>query len=394
MSNAFISDASSALFHAILDSNLIAVRDTLEQCEEVVHASFPGQDSFLDFAADKGHPDIVEILIRFGANVNQVSSPPLYSTALCSSAREGHFDAVRVLLNAGAWVDGDDQTSHTPLMLASRSGHDKVVALLLDSGADVNRLGYVQRFFALDFAEWHGTDTTKSLLRSRGGRSVTDELDWESESGYPIIAHVSNEAGPVYPIGFERSLADRTITLRLAYIDVKDEPLVLFTAEIHQMGSHVEYVVNLPHRWPLKKDYSVRGGQLSFPMDMLQRLATLAVSGNALCEGSVIVRSDPQFADLGWPEGLSALIALDHDWEAATAKGRKGGKVTVSDKNESEDPASLDGDRFANGDEVTILTLAPVLDGKKIPVNTEALAKWLSKMRGAAWTQLCLPLPS
>lgn len=393
MNNMSTDNPDSILFHAILEADVAAVRDTLERYEGIVHTPYLHNRSFLHLAADKGNAEIVALLIAFGANVNRVSSGRLYCPPLCDAAESGHLDVVQVLLNAGAWVDGDDRTSITPLMLASRDGHDAVVKLLLDSGADVNRLGYVQRFFALDFAGWRGTEYTKELLRSRGGRSVTDDFDWKSRSGYPIISHVSNEAGPVYPIGFERTVAGRNMTLRLAFANVKEEPLVLFTAEVHQMGTLVEYVVNLPHCWPLKQTYSVSGSELSFPMDVLQRAATLAAAGEALHEGAVVLRDDPQFADLGWPAGLRALIVLDHDWQAASAKGRKGRKKTTADKSESEESHLQDNSGPPSDDEVTILTLAPVLEGEKVPVGA-ALTKWLEKRRRAAWTKLCLPLPN
>ena len=391
MNSISIDDAASALFHAILSGKAFDVRNVLLQRDGLVHASFPGQDSFLHLAAGEGWAEIVALLIEFGAPINQVSPPSLFSTPLCNAAREGHINSVRVLLSAGAWVDGDDRTSHTPLMLASRGGHDAVVQQLLDSGAEVNRLGYVQRFFALDFAGWHGTDQTKALLRSRGGLSVTDEFDWESQSGYPIISHVSNEAGPVYPIGFERTVADQNMTLRLAYVNVKDEPLVLFTAEIHQMGVPVEYVINLPHHWPLKQTYSLSGSSRSFPIDVLQRVATLAAAGEPLYEGAVLLPDAPQFADLGWPQGLCGLIVVDHDWEAASAKGRKARKTTDADETESANDQLQSDDAELSDDNVSILTLAPVLDGEKIPMDS-ALSKWIEKKRSAAWTKLCLPL--
>ena len=389
--NKISSDSAAAeLFHAIVGGNAHDVRHVLIKHEGIVHAPFPGQDSFLHLAAGEGNAEIVALLIEFGAFVNQVSSPSLFSTPLCNAAREGHTETARVLLHSGAWVDGDDRTSHTPLMLASRDGHDAVVELLLNSGAEVNRLGYVQRFFALDFAGWHGTDKTKALLRSQGGRSVTDEFDWESQSGYPIISHVSNEAGPVYPISFERPVADRDIALRLAYIDIKEKPLVLFTAEIHQMGVPIEVVINLPQQWPLKQTYMANGSTLSFPIDMLQRVAQLVVAGEPLAEGSVLLRDAPQFADLGWPDKLCALVAVDHDWEAASAKSRRTRSTASFDIADAASGQPMDGNAESSDDEVTILTLVPVLDGEKIPVGP-ALSKWLEKKRTASWVKLCLP---
>ena len=382
--------APGVLFHAIIDGNAARVKTTLYNNDDVANAVFPGQDGFLHLAAGEGNIEIVKLLIEYGANVNHVAPGRLYCPPLCEAAESGHLEVVQALLNAGAWVDGDDRTSITPLMLAAREGHDAVVQLLLDSGAEVNRLGYVQRFFALDFAGWHGTDKTKALLRSHGGRSVTDQFDWESQSGYPIISHVSNEAGPVYPISFERPVADRDIALRLAYIDIKEKPLVLFTAEIHQMGVPIEVVINLPQQWPLKQTYMANGSTLSFPIDMLQRVAQLVVAGEPLAEGSVLLRDAPQFADLGWPDKLCALVAVDHDWEAASAKSRRTRSTASFDIADAASGQPMDGNAESSDDEVTILTLVPVLDGETIPVGP-ALSKWLEKKRTASWVKLCLP---
>lgn len=382
--------APALLFHAILDGHLDRAEAVLSTHDGVANAAFPGQDSFLHLAAGEGNIEIVRLLIEFGANVNHVAPGRLFCPPLCEAAEAGHLKVVQALLDAGAWVDGDDRTSITPLMLAAREGRDEIVQLLLANGAEVNRLGYVQRFFALDFAGWRGTDHTRALLRSHGGRSVTDEFDWESRAGYPIISHVSNEAGPVYPIGFERSVAGRDLTLRLAYVDIKEKPLVLFTAEIHRMGVPIEMVMNLPQQWPLKQAYMVRGSALSFPIDMLQRVAQHVVGGEPFTEGSVLLRGDPRFSDLGWPDGLCALVAVDHNWDAASAKGCKTRRTAAIDSADAVSGQFKGRNPGSSDDEVSILTLAPVLDGENIPVGP-ALAKWLEKKRAATWVKLCLP---
>ena len=55
------------------------------------------------------------------------------------AADKGHLEIVRLLLDAGATVDGFDSDQSTPLDVAAKEGHQEVVALLLDRGADVNR---------------------------------------------------------------------------------------------------------------------------------------------------------------------------------------------------------------------------------------------------------------
>lgn len=87
-------------------------------------------------AAEKGHADIVSLLLEYGADVN-LACP---ETALCSAAGRGHAEVVDLLLKAkadpnlqsGAW-------DTTPLMRAAcRPGSEAIIARLLEAGADVS----------------------------------------------------------------------------------------------------------------------------------------------------------------------------------------------------------------------------------------------------------------
>ncbi len=60
-------------------------------------------------------------------------------TALLFAAREGHLDAVRALLEAGAGVNEASTGEHsTPLVIAIENGHYEVAKFLADHGADPN----------------------------------------------------------------------------------------------------------------------------------------------------------------------------------------------------------------------------------------------------------------
>ncbi|MCI7698443.1 MAG: ankyrin repeat domain-containing protein [Akkermansia sp.] len=65
-----------------------------------------------------------------GATVNTYQE-----TALKMAAAEGHTEAVKLLLAAGADVNARDMNGWTALMEASDYGHTEIVKLLIAAGA-------------------------------------------------------------------------------------------------------------------------------------------------------------------------------------------------------------------------------------------------------------------
>ncbi|CAG0896138.1 unnamed protein product [Cyprideis torosa] len=115
-------------------------------------------------AAQHGHTDIVELLIKHGADVNILStsgntplivactnghadillehgahinthSKEFKESALTLACYKGHLQMVKFLLENGANLS---EEMHTGLMEASMDGHVEVVKVLLDHGAEVN----------------------------------------------------------------------------------------------------------------------------------------------------------------------------------------------------------------------------------------------------------------
>lgn len=72
-------------------------------------------------AASAGHIEIIELLIRHGADVNAQSSTG--NTPLMYACAGGHVEAVKTLLNHGANVEDHNENGHTPLMEAASAGH-------------------------------------------------------------------------------------------------------------------------------------------------------------------------------------------------------------------------------------------------------------------------------
>ena len=110
--------------------------------------------SAIVIAAARGFADAVEVVIRAGADVNDVLRGPGTSadgaSALFLAAAGGHERIARLLLEAGADPDlalpgpeahkNNRLAGATPLLAAFNWGHDAVAHRLIESGADVNRV--------------------------------------------------------------------------------------------------------------------------------------------------------------------------------------------------------------------------------------------------------------
>ncbi|KAJ7178119.1 ankyrin repeat-containing domain protein [Mycena filopes] len=84
----------------------------------------------LDVASREGYIEIVQLLLKSGAELN--------ATALCAALMDNKIEVVRLLLEHGADVNAWGAQYGTPLQAASPSSDIEVVRLLLDHGADVN----------------------------------------------------------------------------------------------------------------------------------------------------------------------------------------------------------------------------------------------------------------
>ncbi|CAK9099458.1 unnamed protein product [Durusdinium trenchii] len=79
-------------------------------------------------AAERGHLEVVRLLLEAGANQNAARANG--TTALKDAARNGHLEVVRLLLEAGADKNAAQVNGTTALMAAAEHGHLEVVRLL------------------------------------------------------------------------------------------------------------------------------------------------------------------------------------------------------------------------------------------------------------------------
>jgi hemoglobin len=114
------------------------------------------------YKGSNGGP-VIRALVRSGANVN-ANDGVKHCTALHMAARRGSPDIAEVLLDCGADIDARDCLGDSPLRRSVNCGKIQVASLLLARGADANSVGS-KGLTPLQAAR---TSAMKQLLRSRG----------------------------------------------------------------------------------------------------------------------------------------------------------------------------------------------------------------------------------
>lgn len=93
--------------------------------------------SALHGAALNGHSEVVQKLIDWGADVNQMRFDT-DATALILAAQKGWLEVVSILLENGAEIEARDIQGRTPLSWASGNGHVHVVEELVERSAHLD----------------------------------------------------------------------------------------------------------------------------------------------------------------------------------------------------------------------------------------------------------------
>ena len=120
-------------------------------------------------AAEKGYNDVVKLLLDNGADPNQ---------AIKDAACHGHNDVVQLILDRGAEHSQTGKNGWTPLFLAANEGHKDVVQLLLDTGANPNQADQQGRTPLHEAAKWGHKDVVQLLLDRGAEISKLDEHGW------------------------------------------------------------------------------------------------------------------------------------------------------------------------------------------------------------------------
>jgi uncharacterized protein len=135
------------LYLAMREPSLKAAQVLIDWSKTDVNILNAKGESPLMLAILKGQQEVVDQLLKKGADVNKTGWTPLHY-----AASSGQVTMISQLIENSAYIDAESPNGTTPLMMAAMYGSTAAVKLLLDEGADP-QLKNQQGLSALDFAQ-------------------------------------------------------------------------------------------------------------------------------------------------------------------------------------------------------------------------------------------------
>jgi ankyrin repeat protein len=169
---------------AACENNLCSVVEVLLKHHHAdVHVQNRGGETAAVLALSMCHFEVLEMLLMFGLDVNEVMADCEFETLLLRSCALGMEEAVLFLLQHGASVEaGSARSGETSLILASRHGYTRIVTLLLQHGADVDAVDGKLRSALYMACRYGHVETVNVLLYS------CPDLDQTSSEGDTALA--------------------------------------------------------------------------------------------------------------------------------------------------------------------------------------------------------------
>ncbi len=152
--------------HGESPAGAAAKTGNIEMLKLLVEAGVELHSGILIAAAKEGQVAAVQALLEAGISVDGTVGFGQHTTALYHAAEKGHMDVVRMLLQKGADPNGGEEGvrwGEQPLVAAVENGHTEVVRALLEGGASVNARKFMGGT-ALQIAQQKGNAEIISLL--------------------------------------------------------------------------------------------------------------------------------------------------------------------------------------------------------------------------------------
>ncbi|XP_071953001.1 protein fem-1 homolog C-like [Antedon mediterranea] len=190
-----VTESTTPLLMACRHGHLDIVNYFIEQCiadyEQVGSVTFDGETVDgappLWCAAAAGHFNIVQSLIKHGADVNHTTFSN--STPLRAACFDGHYDIVKYLVQHKADIEVANRHGHTCLMISCYKGHFKIAKYLLELGANVNRKSVKGNTALHDCAESGSLEIMKLLFLKYHAKMENDAYNMTPLLAAAVAGH-------------------------------------------------------------------------------------------------------------------------------------------------------------------------------------------------------------
>lgn len=169
------------IFGAIKNNDLEAVKLILLSMDNLDTIKLKDSNTPLLMAVKEGKKDIVELLLKFGANVNIKNRDGLFPLAIATY--NNLDDIVELLLENGANVNDQEVDGDTPLMIASDEEYENISRILLEFNAGVNIANKLEETALIKAVENNNLPIVKLLVENG---AFLDSETHEGETAFTV----------------------------------------------------------------------------------------------------------------------------------------------------------------------------------------------------------------
>jgi uncharacterized protein len=156
--------AVPTFFEAAALGDVTTVKKFLEDDFQLARAFAADGFTALHLAAFFGRPEVVGLLLEYGADPNAVAKNPTNLRPVHSAAASGDAPTLKALLNADVDVNAKQERGFTALHEAALNGNSEMIHALLRKGADPDLRADDGRT-AIDFARASSKENAIAALQ-------------------------------------------------------------------------------------------------------------------------------------------------------------------------------------------------------------------------------------